>query len=137
MLAGAGNRGSGGGIGQEPPYFQDGGDGGAGGFGFFDKPITQPFAQPFSVGGVGGNTTIANVGTVNGGGGSNAGPTNTPGSAGNAPGASFTYSRLGFVTAFVPNAAPASSRAGGDPPQPNNGNAGSGGALVVFENTGT
>jgi hypothetical protein len=24
-----------------------------------------------------------------------------------------------------------------DPPQPNNGNAGSGGALVVFENTGT
>jgi hypothetical protein len=123
--------------------------GGNGGFGFYNKPITQPFAQPYSVGAggnggpafgagnTGGATNFTNVGSVNGGASSNAGPTGTAGTPGNAPGASFTYNRVGFVTAFTPNAAPASSRQGMDPPQPNNGNAGSGGALVVFENTGT
>jgi len=52
--------------------------GGQGGYGFYNKPITQPFSQPYSVGAAGngapsqggnagGATTIANVGTTNAG----------------------------------------------------------------------
>jgi hypothetical protein len=125
MLAGGG----GGGTGNNP--FQGGPGGQGGGFGFFNKPITQPFAQPFSVG-AGGNpgasggvTSITNVGTVN------AGSTN---STGNAPGASLTYPNRSFVVG-------GSFGAGGnanspmDPGSP--GNAGAAGALIIFENTGT
>jgi hypothetical protein len=70
-------------------------------------PISQPFAQPYSVGGggnggnggpifgnpgnAGGNTVLTNVGTTNAGGGGRAGPSNAPGTSGNAPGASLTY----------------------------------------------
>jgi len=114
----------------------DGGSGGSGGFGFYNKPIAQPFAQPFAVGGVGntgnpgapggaggagGVTLIANVGTVNGGNGGAGAPNNTggaPGNLGTAPGASLTYPTRDFVV-------------GGSF------GVGSGGALVVFENTGT
>jgi len=107
--------------------------GGTGGFGFYNKPIAQPFSQPFSVGGggngqfaqnapAGGATTFTNVGTVNGG--------NNPAS-GNAPGASFTYANSDFVVGM--------SFSGGGAPggEMGPGNAGSGGVLVVFENTGT
>jgi len=73
-------------------------DGGNGGGGFYNVPTTTPFSQPYSVGAggstgadgdngtAGGNTTLTNVGTVNGGGG---GAFPTPGSAGNQPGASL------------------------------------------------
>ena len=124
--------------------------GGAGGFGFYNKPITQPFSQPFSVGaggnagsspgenvgnpgGAGGATTIANVGTVNGGNGGTGGPwqvNGNPGNAGTAPGASLA---LG----------PAFNLRGMGIGDPNRGNAGAAaavgvsGALAVFENTGT
>jgi hypothetical protein len=56
----------------------NGATGGNGGFGFYNKPITQPFSQPYAIGGAGtgpggsgagGATNVANVGTVNGGGG--------------------------------------------------------------------
>ena len=117
-----------------------GGNGGPGGFGFYNKPITQPFSQPYAVGGgggsggAGGNTTIANVGTVNGGNTGNAGTTvpGNPGAAGSAPGASLTFANLrGFgvgvdnigVGGFGQSAAPGTS--------------GTPGALAVFENNGT
>jgi hypothetical protein len=71
--------------------------GAVGGWGFWNKPITQPFSQPYSVGGggagaahnagAGGNTTIANVGTANAG---TAPVLGNQGTAGTAPGASFT-----------------------------------------------
>jgi hypothetical protein len=88
MWAGAG----GGGTGRE---------GGSGGFGFFNKPITQPFSQPYSVGGggnyggngpapSGGATTIANVGTVNAG---NGAPNSNPGNPGTSPGISLQGNR--------------------------------------------
>jgi hypothetical protein len=114
-----------------------GGSGAGGGFGFYNKPITQPFSQPFSVGGgggtpgAGGATNFTNVGTVNGGGGAG-------GAAGNAPGASLTYP----VRAFVVGSNFGAAGSGGSPPvsemAPGNpGQAGTGGVLVVFENTGT
>ena len=135
MVAGGGGQGGGshGGGG--------GGAGGQGGFGFYNKPITQPFSQPYSVGGAGGQgafrpsgfapgspggsggaTNLANVGTVNGGGGGNGSGYDTPGnpgSTGNAPGASLTYPNASFVVGGGFGA--------------NN----TGGTLVVFENTGT
>lgn len=135
MIAGGGGQGGG------QHYGNSGGSGGQGGFGFFNKPITQPFAQPFSVGGAGsvggfqpsgqgagspggagGATSFTNVGTVNAGNGGNGAagfaPGN-PGSAGNAPGASLTYPTASFQVggSFGANTTP--------------------GALVIFENNGT
>jgi hypothetical protein len=106
--------------------------GGGGGFGFYNKPITQPFSQPFAVGAggngqfaanapSGGATNFTNVGTTNGG--------STPAS-GNAPGASLTYPTRSFVVG-------GSFGSGGNPGNEQNGSAGTGGVLVVFENTGT
>ena len=131
--------------------------GGAGGGGFYNKPITQPFSQPYSVGGggtsnlggpggtAGGNTTMTNVGTANAGA---AGPANTNGAAGNQPGSNLTV--------------PVDFRAGGPSGVGSNTGAGVGivtgwgapgfstsaefgslalpgraGAIIVFENTGT
>ena len=111
-----------------------GGSGGAGGFGFYNKPITQPFSQPFAVGAggnvaaAGGATNFTNVGAVNAGGGGNPSPganTGTPGAAGNTPGASFTYPTRSFVV----------GGAFGNPGP--SGTPGTGGVLVIFENTGT
>jgi hypothetical protein len=112
-----------------------GGNGGNGGYGFFNKPITQPFAQPYSAGaagnagGAGGNTTIANVGTVNGGNGGNPsgapGPGN-PGNSGTAPGATIgMYTSRQLVVG-------ADYGVGGSP----NASA-TQGYIAVFENTGT
>jgi len=112
---------------------QKGGTGGRGGFGFYNKPITQPFSQPYSVGaggnvpGTGGATNFTNVGTVNAGTGGNPAPSNpgNPGTPGNQPGASFTYPVRDFVI-------------GGDYGAGGIGGAGgTQGALVIFENTGT
>ncbi len=145
MIAGGGGGGAFSGI-------SGGAAGGPSGFGFFNKPISQPFSQPFSVGAggnpgpsgsgvgnAGGATTIATVGTVNGG----SGPPS--GASGNAPGASLTYPIRQFIvgtetnfgiggTAGNPgnNIDPESS-----PNRGNSGGAGVGGVLVVFENTGT
>jgi hypothetical protein len=125
-----------------------GGTGGGSGFGFYNKPITQPFAQPYSVGAggnagpegggggaypagnAGGATTIANVGTVNGGAGGNGSSGGVPGNtgaAGNAPAASLTYPTRSFVV----GGSFGTGGAGG------NTSPGTGGVLVVFENNGT
>lgn len=149
MVAGAGGSG-----GSDPGT---GAGGGTGGFGFFNKVITQPFSQPYSVGGggngglgqsqnpgsgnAGGSTTIANIGTVNGGSGGARGPGGTAAS-GNAPGASLTYPVNTFMvgspfsvgapptpTVTIPSCPPFST---GQP-----GSSGTGGVLAVFENIGT
>jgi hypothetical protein len=127
-----------------------GGTGGGGGFGFYNKPITQPFSQPYSVGAAGtggpanaagnagGATTYANVGTVNGGGGGGRGPTSnfdvpgTTGAAGTQPGASLTYPNRSFIIGT-----PSGAGGTGGPVDPTSGSPGTAGALVVFQNTGT
>jgi hypothetical protein len=131
------------------------GGGGTGGGGFYNKPITQPFSQPYSVGSggtgtfpsgngnAGGNTTLTNVGTVNGA---------SPGTPGNQPGASLTVPltfRNGPVepqNSGPPNAsqnvrayfgAPALGYSPRGDCSPNTGNDGAPGAIIIFENTGT
>ena len=142
LYAGGGGSGGGGNGGSGP--------GGEGGYGFYNAPITQPFSQPFSVGGggnrgpgypqpggSGGATNLTNVGTVNGGGGSPNGPvgSNSPGpagAAGNQPGAAFT----GFPKAFITGSNNIGLAGGGSGPlEP--GNVGTAGTLIIFENTGT
>ena len=122
MIGGGGNAGANSPMMCSPT---SGGAGGKGGFGFYNKPITQPFSEPFSVGGVTGNTNIANVGTANAGANGNNAPAFTPGNtgaSGNTPGASLTLPAGGtFIV-------------GGNPGV---GQAGQPGALAVFENTGT
>ena len=131
--------------------------GGLGGGGFYNKPITQPFSQPYAVGGggtsnqggpagtAGGNTTMANVGTVNAGGGA---PQNTPGSTGNQPGSNLTIP-VSFRTGGPVAVSFASGGAGGvvagfgAPGFTSQGEPGTVaipggvGAIYVFENTGT
>lgn len=148
MFAGGG--GGGGGMSSQGG---GGGTGGAGGFGFYNQPITQPFSQPFAVGAggsgstgsgsAGGATTFANVGTVNAGGGGASAPSATPGNTGNQPGAALTYPTRGFVVGgnfgIGGNSGVASSMGfmeGGTNPA-NPGGTGGAGVLVVFENTGT
>jgi hypothetical protein len=158
MFAGGG--GGGGGAIQNRP----GGAGGAGGFGFYNKPIVQPFSQPYSVGapgnagnyagnngnagGAGGATNFTNVGTVNAGNAGNGGngPAGVPGNSGNAgtqPGASFTYPDRTFVVGGSfgsggtgGNPGTMSIMCGGQNPA-NPGSAGGSGGLIIFENTGT
>jgi hypothetical protein len=157
---------AGGGGGGGASCFRSGGGGGAGGFGFYDKPITQPFSQPYSVGAAGngggsacfssssgnagGNTTVTNIGTVNGGGGGNAaggpgGANGNTGANGNAPGATFgpgpgsTSDAIGrqFITGsnYAIGGNPGMSPPGENPG--NAGGAGTSGGLVIFENIGT
>ena len=152
MFAGGGGGGGGG-------DYTSGGTGGVSGYGFYNKPITQPFSQPFSVGGAGngggisgftgqaggsgGNTTITNVGTVNSGTGGNGGtPTGrgvpgNPGSSGTQPGASFTYPSRNFVLGTPYGAGGTGGNGGGPGRVGNPGNAGQPGVLVVFENIGS
>ena len=140
--------GGGGGGGKVPT--SSGAPGGGGGFGFYNKPITQPFAQPYAVGAggaggpsmnpgnpgsTGGNTNLTNVGTVNAGTGGN--PSNT-GSDGTQPGASFTYSTRDFI---VGGSFGVGGNAGTTNPDNGvaitNGGPGGTGTIVIFENTGT
>jgi hypothetical protein len=142
MFAGGG----GGGVGNNT-----GGTGGGGGYGFYNAPIAQPFSQPYSIGGggnggpgpaggpgnAGGATTIANVGTVNGGNGGQGGGPNAskaPGNAGTAPGAALgMYSPKDFVVASsFGNGGGGTSFNDGNP-----GSTGSAGYIAIFENTGT
>jgi hypothetical protein len=95
-----------------------------------------------NAGGAGGNTTLANVGTVNAGGGSNAGPSGG-GTAGNQPGASFTYPTRAFIVGSSFGAGGAGANPNPNPQDPPmgsgamTGRAGTAGVLVIFENTGT
>jgi hypothetical protein len=123
MVAGSGNSGNTTFGGQCPPFALPGGAGGAGGFGFFNKPISQPFSQPYSVGGAAGNTTIANVGTVNAGSTGNPGSPPTSGgnrgASGNSPGATISLNRDRDNVIESSN------------------NSGKAGQIAIFENIGT
>jgi hypothetical protein len=87
------------------------GGGPVGGFGAYVVPITQPYSQPFSVGGPGSATRLgpapAPVFIANGG------------PSGTAPGATFTYPTRAFVVGASFGSSPAA------------------GALVIYENNGT
>ena len=138
-----------------------GSSGGTGGGGFYNKPLTQPFSQPYSVGAggnfagpanqngggnAGGNTTMTNVGTVNGGAGASQ---NVPGSSGNQPGASLTIPTdfrggpIRFYLGSNPDPSIYYWGAGANSYSPRGdcvpaaGRSGFSGALIVFENTGT
>jgi hypothetical protein len=140
---------AGGGGGGGSTQFNAGGPGGGGGFGFYNKPITQPFSQPFSVGAggsgsvgsgaAGGATNFTNVGTVNAGNGG-AGGNPTPGNPGTQPGASLTYPVRSFIVGGSFGTA-GNGNAGGPSMEgqinPTAGGPGTGGVLVIFENTGT
>jgi len=136
--------------------------GGQGGGGFWNKPITQPFSQPYSVGAAGntspsatgpgnagGATSITNVGTANGGAGATTGGA---GAAGTVPGSSLTVPILyrgGAAFNYFSNnngiyyseITQFGSAGAGFPAAPCSYNAGKSpgreGALIVFENTGT
>jgi hypothetical protein len=122
MSGGGGNTGTTGLGGMCPPFPVPGGAGGRGGFGFYNKPITQPFSQPYSVGANAGNTTVANVGTVNAG--NNGSPsvaqggTGAAGNQGSAPGANLANMTTKILVIQASNA---------DQP----------GTLAIFENSGT
>jgi hypothetical protein len=86
----------------------DASNGGDGGWGFWNVPITQPYSQPYSIGaggnnpntipapgGAGGSTNLTNVGTANGGNGG--GTTGNPGNPGSAPGATLAPDSKNFV----------------------------------------
>jgi hypothetical protein len=149
MVAGGGGGGGGG-------FSTSGGLGGTGGFGFYNAPIVQPFSQPFSVGaagnggsgqpqtsgGAGGATNLTNVGTVNAGtGGAQAGANpGASGNAGTAPGSALSTTR-NFIVGLNPSlqqyGQPGNRGNVGGEGTPGAGGAGVGGALVIFENTGT
>jgi hypothetical protein len=142
----AGGGGGGGGPSGSPA--SPGGTGGVGGFGYYDKVITQPFSQPYSIGGggnggsqgggsggTGGNTTITNVGTVNGGGG---GP-GTPGtgSTGNQPGATLSLPSRNFLVGATVGTGGGGGTQATNEAGPSPGGPGTPGCLVVYQNTGT
>jgi hypothetical protein len=119
------------------PANGSGGQGGSGGYGFYNKPITQPFAQPYSVGGASGATPFTNVGTVNtGNAGQSAAPGTggSPGNPGTAPGAALDLTSPSVKRILI---TPSSGLGGiGNPGEPA-GIAGSPGILIVYENTVT
>jgi hypothetical protein len=145
-----------GGDGAGNNYGFTGGAAGMGGFGFWNKPITQPFSVPYSIGGdgaggtapmygamtgnpggSGGATTLTNVGTANGGVGGVAPPTgadvNNASSPGNAPGANLVApNRMRNMVVGV-KSAPLGTNAGSQNANLGQQNA----AILIFENIGT
>jgi len=87
------------------------GGGPAGGFGAYKINVTQPYSEPYSVGGSGAATRL--------------GPAPAPvlitngGPSGTAPGATFTYPTRSFIVGVSYGSSPAA------------------GALIIFENSGT
>jgi hypothetical protein len=123
IIAGGGNPGSPA-MGFMESGIAPGGGGSFGGFGFYNKSITQPYSQPYAAGGSGGNSFITDVGTAVAGNPGNPAPTPGPGNPGNpgtAPGATIAVPTT--ARPFVV----------GSP----SGDAGQSGIIVVFENIGT
>ena len=153
--------GGGGGNHQRGP---GGGNGGAGAFGAYTKTITAPFSQPYSIaaggnggnpapgnstggaGGAGGVTSLATVFNINGGGGGNGGfssggGTGNPGSVSNSPTTvsisgtgNMRYQYFGSPTIGAGGNGGGGATGGTSSPS---GGTGSGGAIAIFENTGT
>jgi hypothetical protein len=119
---------------------------GSGGFGYFNVPIVQPYAVPFSVGGGGGGGggNLNPAGGAGGAGGTTTFDTNLAANGGNgAPGgnpgtsplATLVPPNITFVTGKTSQGG-AGGGAGGDG-QGDTGGTGAVGSLVVFENIGT
>jgi len=155
VYAASGGGGGGGGRSQNNGNF--GSAGGAGVFGFYNVPVTQPFVKTFAVGaggnpgpiagsgGAGGTTNITNQFTMNGGNGGGPATTGNPtfvtpgndGTSSPAPSYSYPSSMRGLVTS-IPTSGSAgfgggsSTSCGGQAGGP-----GGVGVLVIYENTGT
>jgi hypothetical protein len=152
----------GGGGGGGSAYNGSGGNGGNGGYGFYNKPIAQPFSQPYAIGGAGGGggggssnsspfngsagsaggaTSIANVGTVNAGNAGNGAPgpgNGNPGSDGTQPASDLS----GYFRNFLIGNNAGGGGGGGVSGTSGNGNgvpgsSGAGGCMVLYENIGT
>jgi len=139
----AGGGGNGGAGAFNPPQGgpgQPGGDGGAGGMGAFFFPVTAPYSEPFSVGGVGGTTTLDNNVTANGGqnlagGGPSPAYQASDGTPGTAPGATvdFTGNNQDMKIYMAPDIG-VGGAGGGPPAAP--GQPGNPGGLYIFEDLG-
>jgi hypothetical protein len=144
--------GGGGGGGGRNLSGSTGGTGGGGGYGFYAFPVTAPFSKSYSVGGggnggptpnpggVGGATTITNIGTVNGGNGGGGAPGSAAGNLGTAPGANLATKRS-FVVGVRAESNSGGlqgmyGQAGGSGPA-TPGSAGAPGILAIFENIGS
>jgi hypothetical protein len=152
LAAGGGGGGGGSGSGR------CGGNGGNGAFGFFNVPISQPFSQPYSIGGggnggaygittgsvgsAGGNTNLTNIGTANGGnggGGGNPGSGGTPGNPGNIPGANITSNTILSNSFLISKPYSVKGQAGSGMTMCSAASCGYGGvagALIIYENIG-
>jgi len=139
----AGGGGNGGAGAFNPPQGgpgQPGGDGGAGGMGAFFFPVTAPYSEPFSVGGVGGTTTLDNNVTANGGqnlagGGPSPAYQAADGTPGTAPGATVDFSgnNQDMKIYMAPDIG-VGGLGGGPPAAP--GQPGNPGGLYIFEDLG-
>jgi hypothetical protein len=134
--------------------------GGVGGYGYWNQPVTAPYSAPYAVGGAGNNvanigaggtggaTTLGNIVTSNGGAG---GPQNAGGAAGNAPGSALTFSPNtnstfdGPLTVKLygcPQVVYIKQQYGAgvmlsNPPGPNRLENANPGVLIVYDNSGT
>jgi len=154
VYAASGGGGGGGGRSQNNGNF--GSAGGAGVFGFYNVPVTQPFVKTFAVGaggnpgpiagsgGAGGTTNITNHFTMNGGNGGGPATTGNPtfvtpgndGTSSPAPSYSYPSSMRGLVTS-IPTSGAGGTAGGSSTDGGQAGGAGGVGVLVIYENTGT
>src|SRR5210317_1433716 len=119
---------------------QPGGDGGTGGMGSFFFPVTAPYSEPYSVGGIGGTTTLDTNVTANGGqnlagGGPSPAYQASDGTPGTAPGATvdFTGNNQDMKIFMAPDIGTGGA-GGGTPAQ--GGQPGNQGGLYIFEDLG-
>jgi len=119
---------------------QPGGDGGTGGMGSFFFPVTAPYSEPYSVGGIGGTTTLDTNVTANGGqnlagGGPSPAYQASDGTPGTAPGATvdFTGNNQDMKIFMAPDIGTGGA-GGGTPAQ--GGQPGNPGGLYIFEDLG-
>jgi hypothetical protein len=139
----AGGGGNGGAGAFTPPQGgpgQPGGDGGTGGMGSFFFPVTAPYSEPYSVGGIAGTTTLDNNVTANGGqnlagGGPSPAYQASDGTPGTAPGATvdFTGNNQDMKIYMAPDIGVGG--AGGNAPA-QGGQPGNPGGLYIFEDLG-
>ena len=128
-----------------------GGGGGNGGFGAFVYDVTNPYSQPFTVGGAAGSTTIGSDVTANQGQNGQSvtppgGPPGAAGNTGNVSGAKVDYNASNLSpfsdlidTVFLEDTAFGTGGGGGAPRAPNPnfpGNPGAVGALLIYEDLG-
>ena len=129
-----------------------GGPGGPGGFGVFSYPITAPYAEPYTVGGAAGATSIGSPVDASANAGNAGEPRNNsepapsnPGNPGTSPGAKVSYDSGGSLTSPLTSLLSFQFQndvvlggAGGNLGNPSNipGSAGRAGFLLIYEDLG-